>query len=199
MAKKKTNYRQVAKKRQKIVFIILTVILSIGLLSSSAVWLGGSFSTVEDPQTSSTAPSDTISELQAKVRSNPQDSQAVATLARVYTDAGKFEEAKQIYTQAVTLNPNDGALRVDQAWNSFMAGNSDDAAAILSEEIKRHPDNKDAHFLYGQVLAHGKKDYKNGIAELEKFIELVKTGDEAAQARQMIEQWKNMISEGTGS
>lgn len=198
MTKKKINYRHAAKKRQKIVFIILTVFLSIGLLSSSAAWLGGSLSNVGDQQTSTAAPGDAISDLQAKVGANPKDSQAVATLARVYSDAGKFEEAGQIYTQAVTLNPNDGALRVDQAWNSFMAGKSDDAAVILSEEIKRHPDNKEAHFLYGQVLAQGKKDYKNGIAELEKFIELAKTGDEAAQARQMIDQWKNIAAKGTG-
>jgi len=198
VAKKKTNYRNMAKRRQKIVFIILTVILSVGMLGSSAVWLGDYFSPSRDQQVSSTSPGDEISGLQAKVKANPNDANAVTTLARVYSKNGYFEDARQMYLQAVALNPDNGTLRVEQAQNSFMSGDSDSAAAILSEETKRHPDNKEAHYLYGQVLAEGKKDYKNGIAELEKFIALAKTGDEAAQARQMIEQWGNMPAGGIG-
>lgn len=189
---KKLTYRDRRKKRQKIVFIILTVFLSVGLLGSSIVWFGGNyFSPPEDARVS--AAGQTISDLEARVKENPHDLPALAELARAYAEAGRLPEARQTYEKALAQKPDDSALRLGVAMSSFLLGDYDEAIAHLQEEIKRHPDNPEAHYLYGQVLAAGKGDYERGIKELEKFIALAKTGDDVTRARQVIAEWQKHL------
>ncbi|MCL6447929.1 MAG: tetratricopeptide repeat protein [Armatimonadetes bacterium] len=188
---KKISFRDQRKKRQKIVFIVLTIFLSLGLLSSSVVWLGGDY--FSPPPPNEPAEGNTVADLEARVKEKPDDAQALAALARAYFDAGRLEEAQQTYEKALAQNPDDGALRLELAMTSFLRGDYDKAIAALEEEIKRRPDHAEAHYLYGQVLAAGKKDYARGIQELEKFVALAKTGDDVARARQMIAEWQKNL------
>ncbi len=198
MARKKITslYWEKRKKRQKIVFIVLTVFLSIGLLGSSVVWLGGDYFSPPPESAPVSSPEETIGELEARVKENPEDAQALAELARAYFDAGRLSESRQAYEKAVALKPDDGTLRLELAMTCFLLSDYDQAVKNLEEELRRRPENKEARYLYGQVLAVGKKDYRRGIQELEKFIELAKTGDDVARARQMIEEWRKNLPAG---
>lgn len=190
VTRKKLTYRDRRKKRQKIVFIILTVFLSVGLLGSSVVWFGGNYFSPPPESAQVSAPERTISDLEARVKENPHDLPALAELARAYAEAGRLPEACQTYEKALAQKPDDSNLRLGLARSSFLLGDYDEAIAHVQEEIKRNPDNPEAHYLYGQVLAAGKGDYERGIKELEKFIALAKTGDDVARARQMIADWQ---------
>lgn len=193
-ARKKTIYRDKRKKRQKMVFIVLTVFLSLGLLGSSVVWLGGNYFSPPPQNEQVSVQAEAVADLEARVKENPSDPQALTALARAYFNAGRLEEAQQTYEKALAQKPpDDGALRLELAMTSFLRSDYDKATATLEEEIKRHPDHAEAHYLYGQVLAAGKKDYARGIQELEKFIELAKTGDDVARARQMIAEWQKNL------
>lgn len=192
MVKKKTNYREKRKKRQKIVFWILTVFLSLGLLGSSAVWLGGNYFSPSPESAQLPTQEETVNNLEARVKENPNDVQSVAALARAYFNAGQMKEAQQAYEKALAQKPEESSWRLELAMVSFYLNDYDKAVVNLEEEIKRHPENKEAYYLYGQVLAIGKKDYQRGIEELEKFITLAKSGDDVAKARQMIEEWKKV-------
>ncbi|MGB9847012.1 MAG: tetratricopeptide repeat protein [Desulfotomaculales bacterium] len=194
MAKgKKISYRQRQKKRQKIFFIVLTAILSVGLLGSSVVWFGGSYLAALSERSQSPAQGPSIADLEARAKEKPDDPQVLAALARAYFDAGRLQEAEDTYAKAVEKSPEDGGLRRELAMTSFLAGNYDRAAAALEEELKRNPEDKEALYLYGQVLALGKNDYKRGIEQLEKFIALQKTGDDVVRAQQMIAEWRKYL------
>jgi len=194
MAKKKSTFHDQRRKKQKIVFIILAVFLSVGLIGSSMVWMGeGYFSPPEENNAGMLTPQETVSSLEAKVKGNPGDVQALIGLARAYAGVGRLKEALETYEKAVALKPDDGSLRLELALSSFLSGDYDRAITSLEEEIKRRPENKEAYYLYGYVLAEGKKDYQHGIQQLEKFIELAKEGDEVVKARQTIEEWKQHL------
>ncbi|MGB9904767.1 MAG: tetratricopeptide repeat protein [Desulfotomaculales bacterium] len=194
MAKgKKISYRQRQKKRQKIFFIVLTAILSVGLLGSSVVWFGGSYLAALSERSQSPVQGPSIADLEARAKEKPDDPQVLAALARAYFDAGRLQEAEDTYAKAVEKSPEDGGLRRELAMTSFLAGNYDRAAAALEEELKRNPEDKEALYLYGQVLALGKNDYKRGIEQLEKFIALQKTGDDVVRAQQMIAEWRKYL------
>ncbi len=191
VSQKKNSFLDQRKRRQKIVFIVLTIFLSLGLLSSSVVWLGGDY--FSPPPPNEPAEGDTVADLEARVKEKPDDPQALAALARAYFEAGRLDQAQQTYEKALAQNPDDGALRLELAMTSFLRSDYDKAAAVLEEEIKRHPDHAEAHYLYGHVLAVGKKDYAHGIQELEKFIDLAKTGDDVTRARQRIAEWQKNL------
>jgi cytochrome c-type biogenesis protein CcmH/NrfG len=194
MVKKKSTFHDRRRKKQRIVFIILAAFLSVGLIGSSMVWMGGGyFSPPEENKAGMLAPQETVSSLEAKVKENPGDVQALVELARVYAGSERSKEALETYEKAVALKPDDSSLRLELAWTSFLSDDYDNAITNLEKEIKRRPENKEAYYLYGYVLAEGKKDYQHGIQQLEKFIELAKEGDEVVKARQTIEEWKQHL------
>lgn len=189
---KKKSFKDWRRRRQKIVFAILVVSLSVGLISSSIVWMGGNNISSPNDKTATANNQETISSLEEKAKENPKDAQASINLARAYENAGRLKEALDTYEKAVELKPDDGSLRIELAYISYLLGNYDKAILHLQEELKRHPDDKEAHLYYGMVLADGKKDYERGISEVEKFIEIAKTGDEVVKAQQLIDEWKKV-------
>lgn len=187
------SYRERKKRRQRIAFIILTVFLSLGLLGTSIGWFFDLPSSNQPSGAEPPSPEKIIAELESQARANPEDADITARLARAYLDAGKMEQALKTYEKAVQLRPENSDFRIELALVQFLLGRNDEAVANLKEEIRRHPNNARAHYYYGQVLALGKGDYEGGIRELEKFIQLAGQGDDVAQARKMIEEWKAQL------
>lgn len=187
--------RSIRKRRQKIAYIILSFFLSLGLLGTSIGWfLDRSYSPVS--QKESVSFEQILSDLEAQAKANPQDATVAAKLARAYWEAGKMEEAEKAYQKAIELSPDDGGLRTELALVQFLLGRTDQAVATLQEEISRHPDRAETYYYYAQVLALGKGDYQGGIKAMEKFIQMKGgQGEDVAQARQMVEEWRNKVSE----
>ncbi|WP_027717991.1 tetratricopeptide repeat protein [Desulfovirgula thermocuniculi] len=189
--------RAFRKRRRRIAYIVLTFLLSLGLLGTSIGWfLDRSYRPA--PQEGPTL-EQVLSELESQAQANPQDAALAARLARAYWEAGKMEEAEKAYQKAVDLSPEDGGLRIELALVQFLLGRADQAAAGLAEEIKRHPERAETYYYYAQVLALGKGDYRGGIEAMEKFIQLSGgQGEDVARARQMVEEWRSMAGEKTG-
>ncbi|HBY04558.1 MAG TPA: hypothetical protein DEH07_08570 [Desulfotomaculum sp.] len=188
---KKTNFHERRRNKQKIVFIILAVVLSVGLIGSSVVWIaGGSLVEPVEKEQKNVTPQDNIKNLEASVKSNPNDAGALAELARAYANAGRSKDAFDMYERAVPKNPDDSDLVLELAAMGFQQGEFDKTIRYLEEEIKNHPENAKAYYFRGIVLAEGKKDYQKGIQDVEKYILMTKDSDEKAKAMQMIEVWK---------
>ncbi|RKO65563.1 tetratricopeptide repeat protein [Desulfofundulus salinus] len=187
------SYRERKKRRQRIAFIILTVFLSLGLLGTSIGWFFD-LPAADSPSGAQPPPLEKIiADLESQAKANPEDADIAVRLARAYLDAGKVDQALKAYENTVQLKPENSDFRIELALVQFLLGRYDESVANFKEEIKRHPDNARAHYYYGQVLALGKGDYEGGIRELEKFIQLAGQGDDVAQARKMIEEWKAQL------
>jgi cytochrome c-type biogenesis protein CcmH/NrfG len=193
--KKKTNYHEKRRNKQKIVFIILAVVLSVGLLGSSVVWITGGSSLTQpaEKEKRNVTPQDNIKSLETSVKSNPNDAGALIQLARAYADAGRFKDAFSMYERAAQKNPDDSDLVLELAAMGFQQGEFDKTIQYLDEEIKRRPGNANAYYYRGIVAADGKKDYQKGIRDIEKYISMAKDSDEKAKALQMIDEWKGNL------
>ncbi|OAT80843.1 tetratricopeptide repeat protein [Desulfotomaculum copahuensis] len=188
---RRPSYHERRKRRQKIIFAVMAAVLSIGLLGSSVVWvLGNTAPARENGQPVS--PGQSLADWQKQAAAHPNDAAIAAGLARAYDEAGKREQAVASYEKALRLDPQNGVLRTNLALNYFLLGQYDQAATQLQEEIRLHPDDTQAYYYYGQVLGYGKHDYQAAVRQLEKYVQLVKTGSQVDSARQMITQWQKL-------
>lgn len=196
----KMSRREKRRRQQRIVFGIVVAVLALGLIATSIVWSVGGRSNLASSAGASVAqpekvvsPQEQIAQLEKELQQKPDDVQVMSQLATAYLRAGQRDKGLAMLEKAVQKQPDNADLRLDLALHYFLANQNDKSIAELNRIIEQQPANKTAHFYLGQVLALGKQDYKGGIAELEKYIELAKTGDDVQKARQMIEEWKKMM------
>ncbi len=74
-----------------------------------------------------------LTELKGRVARNPHDVSALAGLASLYFDAGKFDRALPYYKSALALDPANPELRTDYA--SALHGANQDPVALAQLEI----------------------------------------------------------------
>jgi cytochrome c-type biogenesis protein CcmH/NrfG len=194
MAKKKSPTQKIRKKQQKLVFWVLTIFLSFGLIGSSVVWISGKFfSGAKRESQEAYSPAKVLAEAEAKVKARPGDVQALANLAQIYFQAGKLPEASKMYAQAVKIEPKNSVYCTQLSLIYLLLGQYEQACNVLEKELANHPENKEARYYYAQALVLGKKDYPRAVKEMEKYINLAKTGEDVAKARQMVAEWKKLL------
>jgi len=187
-----------AKKLQKTIFIVITVLLSIGLV----IPLLGIFSNqgqvplpngATDNDAGKKTPQERIAELENKVKENPGDTAIHMELAEAYLSAGRVDQTISEYEQVLALEPANTQARLNMANIYYLISKYDLAEGQLAELVKQDPQDKNARYLYGLVLAEGKGDYAGGVREMEKFIELAPAGPGVENAKQKISEWRAKI------
>ena len=98
-----------------------------------------------------------------------------------------------MYAQAVKIEPKNSVYCTQLSLIYLLLGQYGQACKVLEEELVNHPSNKEARYYYAQALALGEKNYSRAIKEMEKYIDLAKTGEDVAKARQMITEWKKIL------
>lgn len=187
-------FRKTRKKNklQRFIFLTITVLIAIGLV----VPLAGLFqnqtggSTAHTPEQAAQSLQERLSYLESKAKENPGDTVLLMELAKTYLFSGETEKSIETYEKVLEIDPRNAQARIEIATAYYYSSNYDQAVEHLQELLKADPNNKNAHYLYGIVLATGKKDYEAGIKEMEKFIALAGEGPEAEKARQAINEWK---------
>jgi len=182
-------------KFQKIVFITITVLISIGLVVPLAGLFQKPVNSVPQGVPAVQSVQEQLAGLEARAKENPHDSNVLMDLAEAYHRLGKPDQAIKTYEQVLALDPGNIKARYEMAVIYYYSSKYEQAVAQLNEIIKKDPENKEAHLLYGFVLGTGKKDYAAGIQELEKFIDLAKEGQDVEKARQVIEEWKGLAAQ----
>lgn len=134
-------------------------------------------------------------ELRQLVNQNPQNVQAWYDFASLEADVGKatgsrqrMDQAVQYYLHALQIQPNNSDIRTDLSITYFYLGAVDDAIREAKIAIRYSPNHSKAHYNLGVFYFRGKKDDVNAIREFELAIKTDKSGDVAAQARQMLQQ-----------
>jgi cytochrome c-type biogenesis protein CcmH/NrfG len=183
------------KKPQRIAFVVIIVLISVGLVLPSMIGvIAGMLATDNDPITTDyLAPGERIAKFEETIKAHPEDAQAWAGLAEAYYANNQLDQAILKYNQALELEPANSDWRTALALVCFMDGRYDEAVGQIEEELSRHPDNSLAYYYYGQFLAYGKNDYAGAITQMEKYVELVGSGPDAAKAMQMVEEWKKQV------
>lgn len=180
------------RRRQKIVFAVLTAFLALGLVGSSVFW-AIDFNNSPPPEAGQVQqqipPEQRIADLEAQLQEDPENVSLLGQLAELYWQTGRGREAVDTYNKALELNPGDHALRQDLALAYYLLGDYENAVQQIETVLEKDPQNATAYYYLGQFYAYRSddgRDIDKGIEALEKFIELRREGLEVDKARQMI-------------
>lgn len=181
------------RKKQKIVFGILTLFLAVGLIGSSLIMALPGFQSKEANVEQKLSVEQKITELESKLKEDPNNTVLLGQLAELFSKNNNYPKALENYNKALEINPKDVELYKDLGLTYFLIGEYDNAIAQMQESLKIKPDDAYAHYYIGQVYAFRSdegRDIAKGIEGLEEFVRLQKDGPDVENAKQYIEELK---------
>lgn len=170
------------------VAVIALILLSSGMLDSS----GGVVSSVNQNEQQSATNSGVnlnslrvITELEEKVKQNPNDYQSLLELAHLKNDSGLFEAAIQNYKTYLEKNPADADARVDMGVCYFNLRDYPNAIKEMETALKYEPKHQIAHLNLGVVnLSAG--NLSKSKEWLQKAYDLNPTNEIGQKAEQLL-------------
>jgi tetratricopeptide (TPR) repeat protein len=105
------------------------------------------------------------------VKKKPNDPTAWTDRGTVVTKFQRFPEALDSYEKALKINPNFYEALFGKANALASLQRYDEALNVYEQVIKNNPDDSLAWHNRGELLAQGKKDYKEAIKSYEKSLE----------------------------
>lgn len=134
------------------------------------------------PRTSSGAGTLSRAELAAvesavrEVRRNPGRASAHVDLARAYTDAHQPQLAAVEYVAATRVDPGNPEANTALAMVAFQAGNAEQADALVTRALERHPDYPEALYTRGLIRAMGLHRPRAAVQDLRAYQRAAPTG-----------------------
>lgn len=170
------------------VAVIALILFSSGMLDSS----GGVVSSVNQNEQQSATNSgvnlnslQVITELEEKVKQNPNDYQSLLELAHLKNDSGLFEAAIQNYKTYLEKNPADADARVDMGVCYFNLRDYPNAIKEMETALKYEPKHQIAHLNLGVVnLSAG--NLSKSKEWLQKAYDLNPTNEIGQKAEQLL-------------
>lgn len=184
-------------KKQRIGFLVFTIIMGLGLVGSSMMWaFGPSDEEIKQGQNGGAAVtvSERIAQLEGQLKEDPQNTGLMGQLANMYRQNGEDEKAVETYLQALELKPGDARLGKDLALTYYLLGDYNKAITSLEQVLEQNASDAQAYYYLGQFYAYrsdGDRDTQKGIQALEEFVRLQKEGLDVQKAQQMIEELKS--------
>jgi tetratricopeptide (TPR) repeat protein len=126
-----------------------------------------------------------LAAMRARLKSNPNDLAALVTLAGMYYDAGKFEQAAGYDKRALVLDPGNPDVRTDYATALHQTGHDLDALAQLDTVLSHRPAFVQALYNRGVILASiGRRT--DAVASFKHFIAAAPNDPRVGDARNTI-------------
>ena len=123
--------------------------------------------------------------MRARLKANPKDLAALVTLAGMYSDAGKFDQAVGYDQRALALDPGNPDVRTDYSTALHQTGHDLDAIAQLDIVLKARPAFVQALYNRGVILASiGRRT--DAVAAFEQFIKVAPNDPRVPDARTTI-------------
>lgn len=126
-----------------------------------------------------------INELEAKVKSNPNDHQTLLELAHLRMDSGFFEQAIEDYKNYLSHHPKEADVIVDMAVCYFNLGNFDTAISFMKDALKIQPKHQIAHLNIGVVLLN-KGEMTEAREWFKKAVDINPNSDAGKKAQQLL-------------
>jgi|GEM_PF-615277 len=200
---KKTISRKKKNQTRKIIFIVITVFISIGLLGTSIAWvLGGLDAEMlkakkgDNRQDIEQSIQERISVLETHVGSNPDDIASMLDLAVAYASNQQLDEAAETYEAVLEREPKNVEAHLNAGIVYYYVSDFDNAKNHFETIIDVNPDYAEAYWWDAYTLALGFEDYEGGIEKMEAFVKKTGQGTDAVKARQTIEEWQGEIAGG---
>jgi len=131
---------------------------------------------------------DMLPTLEARLRENPRDVDALVGLGRVYLQTGQMSKAIDVYKRALEVDGSNVSALSGMAMILAQAGHSEQALLLFDKALGINPHIPMALLFKGRILYEEKKDYTGAIANWEQFLLLMPQGGPAEVVRGWIEE-----------
>lgn len=131
-----------------------------------------------------------IAALQSVVARDPKNVQAWVQLGNDYFDTRQPQKAIEAYGRALELKPDDPNVLTDQGIMYRDLGQYDRAVQNFEKANKADPKHVQSLFNMGVVYAHDLKQVPKAVEVWKRVIQIAPTSQQAAEARQALEQFK---------
>ena len=115
-------------------------------------------------------------------KAEPNNSHAFAVLGATLLSAGKFDEARAIYTNALLLSKKEDLAWAGFGMLDFYENRMGDSLGNLREAIYHEPEEPDYYFAFAQVAARSER-YKDAAEAYNKFLSVSRDLDDERRDR----------------
>jgi hypothetical protein len=134
---------------------------------------GGNAAGVDRPLPAGTRnPMEDIMAFKARLEKNPQDLEALISLANANMIISRPEVAQELYLRALAINPNNLDLRTNLAIAYKYGGKPDEAFTELHKNLAIDPNNDSTLYNLGFLYLHDKQDRKKALEIWKKWLTL---------------------------
>jgi len=153
--------------------------------SGPAAGMGGQMPTLEQMKQMADKKAAPLLE---KLKTDPNNSDLLNQVAKIYEATHQFQEAVGYYQQAVKVDPKNVPLRTELASCLYYSGDVDGAIGQLQQVLHDNPKDANSLFNLGIIKLQGKQDAKGALAA---WHELLKSNpklsaDRKAQVEKLI-------------
>lgn len=133
-----------------------------------------------------------VGRLEATVRSEPTNVQALVALGNLYFDSNQYLKAIDVYERSLALDQKNPDVRTDLGVMYRAVKEYDKAVYQFREAARIDPSHKNSRFNLGIVLQHDKKDVQGALAAWEDFLRVEPSGERATAVKGEIKQLKEL-------
>ncbi|MBO8137135.1 MAG: tetratricopeptide repeat protein [Desulfotomaculum sp.] len=174
------------KKQARVVFIVLAVVLSAGLILSSIQWAAAPSKTISSSQQGMTKEEmekyfqEKIDELEDKLKENAGDTETLSELAALYMISGKVEKAITSYKKLIELAPDNADARLNLASLYFNKKEFSKAEDQIKKVLEKQPGNIDARLNLATIYFYNNK-YEQAEEQVKQVLDKEKDNTSAHQ------------------
>jgi cytochrome c-type biogenesis protein CcmH/NrfG len=128
--------------------------------------------------------------LLAKLKTNPNDADALRQLGNIYYDGQAYPQAIEYYTKSLQIDPKNPDVITDLGTAYWYTGEADKAIDDFNKSLAIRPNHAGTMFNLGIVLWQGKKDPKGAVVVWEKLLQANPNYDQKDQVQMLIERAK---------
>lgn len=118
----------------------------------------------------------------AVAKAEQRNARAFSVLGSTFLSAGRFEEAKACFINALSINRKENLAWAGLGMLDFYENRISDSIENLKEAVYREPNEPDYHFALAQVSARAER-YKEAAESYRRFLMVSKDTDDERRAR----------------
>lgn len=131
-----------------------------------------------------------INQYRKRLEENPKDLEALIALGNANFDIQRFDKAKELYQQALEIDPKNVLVRTDLASCYRNLGDVEQAFQELHRVLAIDPKHETALYNLGVILLNERRDAQGAIATWEKLLSVHPRVEYAAELKKRIEELK---------
>jgi cytochrome c-type biogenesis protein CcmH/NrfG len=121
-----------------------------------------------------------------KIKSNPNDFDALNDAGKVYRATHQFKLAASYYEKALQINPASAPVRTDLATCLYYSGDVDGALAQLNKALSYDPKFFGALLNLGVIKIQAKNDVDGAVSSWEKILKTNATPQQKQAVKELI-------------